>query len=567
VSRDEDIDRREFLRRLGATAGGLAGLAAGASALGGCSSQHGSSAPTTHHGSAGTGQAGSTTTTEAVHTGDFGLPIADWLVEENSRPGTTDWLKTSTPHLGVEGYVDQVSAQPEDELTLYATTTAEYLEPKIFRLGWYQGKGARLMADLGKHRGVVQPAPSFSADTRMVECHWQPSLRFEIGSDWPSGYYLMRLGTSKGWAQWVPFVVRDDTSKAAVVVQSAVTTWQAYNLWGGYSLYLGPTAGGGDSVDERSYVVSFDRPYPPSWEDGSADLFGNEYPFVALVERLGVDVTYWTGVDLHARPQLLGNHRLLVSLGHDEYWSSTMRFACQDALSKGVNFAFLGANACYRHIRFEDSPIGKNRRIVCYKTAYTQDPLYGVNNNEVTSDWDAGPVPRPESQLIGIEYQAFQPYGSPFADLVVVDSSHWIMEGTGLSDGATIAGVNGAEFDRYSPGAPSPTNVHIVCHSPITSVSGPSYSDMSYYTASGGGGVFASGTASFVNRLWANPGPLPMPFAPGPIPNVTAPLTRITTNVLAALSAGPGSVHKPSEANWSKWYKAGQTGPPPVDVP
>jgi hypothetical protein len=460
-----------------------------------------------------------------------------------------------------------VSAASGDEVTLYVTSTAEYLEPKIFRLGWYQGKGGRLVADLGRRPGVVQPAPSFSPETRMVECHWQPTLRFGVGSDWPSGYYVVRIGTSKGWAQWVPFLVRDDSSKAAIVVQSSTTTWQAYNLWGGYSLYLGPTAGGGESVDERSLVASFDRPYPPGWEDGSADLFGNEYPFVALVERLGADVTYWTDVDLHERPSLLANHRLLVSLGHDEYWSSTMRFSCQDALAKGLNLAFFGANACYRHIRFEDSPTGANRRVVCYKTDYQQDPLYGVDNAEVTSDWPAGPVPRPESQLIGVEYQAFQPYGSAFEDLVVVDSSHWIMKGTGLANGSKIPGVNGSEFDRYSPGAPSPANVHIVCHSPITSVSGPSYSDMAYYTVAGGGGVFASGTASFVNRLWANPGPLPMPFAPGPIPGVTEPLTRITTNVLATLSSGPASAHQPSEANWTRFYAPGQGSPPPIDVP
>jgi hypothetical protein len=90
---------------------------------------------------------------------------------------------------------------------------------------------------------------------------------------------------------------------------------------------------------------------------------------------------------------------------------------------------------------------------------------------------------------------------------------------------------------------------------------------MSYYSAPGGGGVFASGTASFVTRLWANNGHLPQPFAPAPVPGTTEPLTKITTNVLAALTKGPGSKHYPSEANWTKFYSAGSSAPSSVDVP
>jgi hypothetical protein len=560
VSRE--LDRREFLRRLG-----LAGAAVGATALGaGCDSGPASS-PGTQKEHPPTSKPGTTTTTAAsrVHIGELGLPVADWLVEENSRPGTTDWLVTATPPGGVEGYADHVSAQAGDEVTLYVTSTAETVKVKAYRLGWYQGKGARFVANLGNRPGVVQPAPAFNRATNVVECHWKPTMRFQVGRDWPPGYYLLRLGTSKGYSQWVPLVVRDDASKAAIVVQSAVTTWQAYNRWGGYSLYLGPTATGSD-VSNRSRVVSFDRPYPPGWEDGTADLFGNEYPLVQLVERLGVDVTYWADTDLHARPALLANHRCLVSLGHDEYWSSTMRFACQDAVAKGLSIAFLGANACYRHIRLDPSPTGDDRRVVCYKVA-SEDPWYGKDNAEVTANWFEGPDPRPESALTGVEYQAFQPSGSAFENLVVTDPSSWIMEGTGLKAGAQIPGANGSEFDRYVPGAPAPENFAIVCHSPITSVVGPSYSDMGYYTVKGGGGVFASGTASFVNRLWANPGALPVPFAPRPIPGVTAPLTRITTNVLAEFAKGPVAVARQSEANWRGFYGPGSTAPPPVDVP
>jgi hypothetical protein len=551
---------------------GAAAGAAGAAALGGCttsSSDRSRAASPPRRSSAGhtTGTAVPADRGGGVHLGEYDLPIADWLVEENLRPGTTDWLVTGTPPRGIEGYLDHVSAQAGDVVTLYADSRAREISVLAYRLGWYQGYGGRLVADLGHAKARVQPEPHFTPGINMVECHWSPTMRFEVGTDWPPGYYLLRLGTSpQGWSQWVPFLVRDDSSRASFVVQSAVTTWQAYNLYGEYSLYLGPAAGGGSEAANRSRVVSFDRPYPPGWEDGSADLFGNEFPLLALVERHGIDVTYWTDLDLHERPELLANHKCLVSLGHDEYWSSTMRFSCQAALEKGLNIAFLGANACYRHIRLEPSPTGGNRRQVCYKDA-SEDPLLGKDNAEVTANWGEGPVPRPESQLIGIEYQAFMPAGAPLADLVVTDPGAWVFAGTGLKAGARLRHANGSEFDRYSPGAPSPPNVQILCHSPITSVLGPAYSDMSYYTVKGGGGVFASGSASFVNRLFDNAGMLPQPFAPGPIPGVTAPLTRVTLNVLSELAKGPAAARLPSVPNWDRFYQPGSGAPASVDVP
>ena len=159
------------------------------------------------------------------------------------------------------------------------------------------------------------------------------------------------------------------------------------------------------------------------------------------------------------------------------------------------------------------------------------------------------------------------PSGTPFFDLVVAEPGAWVFAGTGLREGSRLRRSNGSEFDRYSPGAPSPANVQILCHSPITSVLGPSYSDMSYYTVKGGGGVFATGTATFVDRLWDNSGVLPKPFAPGPVAGVTAPLTRITLNVMSELAKGPADARRPSVANWDRFYRPGSGAPASVDVP
>jgi hypothetical protein len=224
----------------------------------------------------------------------------------------------------------------------------------------------------------------------MVEAAWKPSLGFWITSDWVQGVYLLMLVGSDGSKSYVPLIVRNDASHADLVIQLPTTTWQAYNLWGGYSLYAGP---GGDA--NRAHVVSFDRPYSTS--RGAPDFFDRAKPLISLAERKGFDVTYWTNNDFHQRPGLLRHHRALITLGHDEYWSSEMRTGALGARARGVNLAFLGSNADYRHIRLVASPLGGARREIDYKTDWRQDPLYGVLNQDVTSEWRTGPMPRPSA--------------------------------------------------------------------------------------------------------------------------------------------------------------------------
>jgi hypothetical protein len=109
----------------------------------------------------------------------------------------------------------------------------------------------------------------------------------------------------------------------------------------------------------------------------------------------GLDLTYWTDVDLHANPQLLGNHRCLFSLGHDEYWSSPC--AGRPSFNAGGgNLAFLGANACYRQIRCSPTSVGPNRLQVCYKDA-AEDPIARQDPSLTTVNWNQAPVNNPES--------------------------------------------------------------------------------------------------------------------------------------------------------------------------
>ena len=308
------------------------------------------------------------------------VPVAAWLLEENEKPGTIDWIVTGQqePH-AIEGFASQVSAQAGDTVAVCVNTTARTVALEAYRMGYYQGLGGRLVYRSGSAPGQAQPAATVDATTGMVSCPWRPTFTLDIDTTWPPGCYLLKLVGTGGEQQYVPLTVRDDTSTAAFVIQNSVTTWQAYNLWNGYSLYYGPDGKGGQDFANRARIVSFDRPYPHTWAQGCADFLGNEFPLLYHLESYGIDLTYWTDVDLHQRPQLLTNHRCLFSLGHDEYWSKPMRDAAVKAVAAGVNIAFLGANACYRQIRLQASPNGPDRQQICYKTA-SEDPLLGVQD-------------------------------------------------------------------------------------------------------------------------------------------------------------------------------------------
>jgi hypothetical protein len=251
---------------------------------------------------------------------------------------------------------------------------------------------------------------------------------------------------------------------------------------------------------------------------------------VQLVERLGLDITYATNIDVHRHPERLTRHRALLSLGHDEYYSGAMRDGLQGARDGGVNLAFFGANAIYRQIRFESSALGDDRHQVCYKSA-DEDPMTRTDASACTVNWRDAPIDKPENQIIGIQYES----NPVSADMVITNPGNWVFEGTGFQAGTRLAGVVGGEYDRYYPGAGVPTNVEILAHSPLVCNGRPSFGDMTYYTAPSGAGVFATGTQTWITNLDQKV--------------LLKPVIDVTTNVLLGLGRGPAAEDHPSQAN------------------
>jgi hypothetical protein len=479
----------------------------------------------------------SSSATDVAATNDpwAGYRGPDWIARENQTPGTTDWTIPDDPKMWdkIRGYASSTSVDHGDSFTVFVTTGAPSWKADAYRMGYYQGNGARLVWSSGDQRGTPQRAATVDRKTNMAEAIWDPSLVVETDSSWPPGVYLIRLTSSDGGATFVPMIVRDDGSEAALLVQSSVTTWQAYNAWGGANHYTG--AGGLAST--RARVISFDRPYGGN---GSGEFFGREFEFVYFAERLGLDVTYWTDIDLHERPELAQRHKAVISLGHDEYYSTRMRDGLEQARDHGVNIAFFGANAIYRKIRLEDSSVGSSRRQVNYRSA-SEDPLTGKQPSEVTVSWRDAPSSRPESSLIGQMYEC-----NPVeADMVIVDAGAWMFEGSELENGDKLPDAIGNEYDRVMPESPTPENIQVVAHSPVTCGGKRSYADATYYTAASGAAVFAVGTFWWIE-------PLKTECPNGPATHTDCQIQRVVENILRSFAIGPNGERHPSVNNLAK---------------
>src|SRR5207249_6763319 len=99
----------------------------------------------------------------------------------------------------------------------------------VYRMGWYQGLGGRLVQHIGPLNGTLQPACPTNATTGMIECQWASAYTLATQSTWTSGIYVALLTNAQKFQNYIVFAVRDDSRVAALLYQQPVTTYQAYN--------------------------------------------------------------------------------------------------------------------------------------------------------------------------------------------------------------------------------------------------------------------------------------------------------------------------------------------------
>lgn len=357
-----------------------------------------------------------------------------------------------------EGYTDRLSYTAGDEVRFHVSSPVPY-DLEVARVGprrevvWKQ---AGLPA-------APQPVP---ADASAHGCRWNAVSSVPVGDDWQTGYYAVRLtaagdGAGKPAASEAFFVVRPKHpgQGSKVLLQLATNTYNAYTNWGGYSLYA---YNGRHKVQGRR--VSFDRPQHSLFERW-------EGPFVRWAESAGYAFDYCVNSDLEFHPDLLRHHKLVLSVGHDEYWSAPMRDHLEAFIGGGGNVAFFSGNTCCWQVRSEDS----GRALACWKQSFGDDPYYWSGDHKhLTTLWSHYLVGRPENALTGVGFLwgGYHRSHGQFMDgpgaYTAHRPDHWLLAGTGVRRGdpfgAKLPGykVVGYECDgcelEWKDGLPVPTH-------------------------------------------------------------------------------------------------------------
>jgi hypothetical protein len=460
-------------------------------------------------------------------------------ISESKLPGDPRWdIRHPGAPDAIMGYAGLASALPGEPVPLYVSTIARSFRVLAFRMGWYRGDLARLIWQSGSIRGRRQGRPARSHPTNTVSTDWAPSLSVPT-HDWPAGSYLLRLDAEDGAQRFVPLTIRTPDNAGKVVIKNSTATWQAYNMWGGYDLYNGP-AGVAD-YGSRSLAVSLDRPFDLN---GAFMFLAHERKLIQLAEKMQLPLGYASSMDIAADAGLLRGASAVISGGHDEYWSPPERANVTAARDAGVNVAFLGANCMFRRTRLAGSRLGSNRLVICYKTSWMQDPMYGHDNALVTSDWREPPHPDPESSITGTLYES----NPADAALVVVSPDSWLFRGTGVRRGTRFPGLVGIEYDRVNPDSPVERPIEILSHSPLTCRGIHSYADSAYYTHRSGAGVFNAGTMRWVRSFSGDIG--------YGIDQRTGRFVRqVTANVLRAFADGPAAEKYPARDNLAEMHE------------
>ena len=236
------------------------------------------------------------------------------VAAENRKAGTHAWAVgpgTLGAQNAIEGYTDHASVAPGQSFRLYVSTTAPAFTVAAYRMGYYGGADGHLVWQSPQTKGVRQTAQSIDPTTHMVECGWQPSLTVATAG-WVPGEYLLKLVSSTGNQRLVPLIVHSTATAGHIVLLSGITTWQAYNTWGGYSLYRGADG----SYATRAREVSFDRPYlDPDEAAGDGLFFPFDQALVSFAEQHDLPVAYESDLELETSPQLFQGARAIVSDG------------------------------------------------------------------------------------------------------------------------------------------------------------------------------------------------------------------------------------------------------------
>lgn len=372
----------------------------------------------------------------------------------------------------IEGYCSPLSAVAGAPIALHVSTRADRYAVSVER--WGATREVVWQAD--DQAGTFHPVPD-GADAH--GCEWPAALQIPTSAEWPSGFYLVTLrahgaAADRSTAQ-ACFVLRPATPSGAPLLVLGTNTWNAYNNWGGCSLYTG------------GHQVSFRRPFargllnrveverddrkarPVRWDEvpdadgdcymayraehgypaaiGSAGWFTHERRFVEWAEARGHRFDYAISSDLDIDPSIVDGRRLVISVGHDEYWSAGQRATVERHVARGGDLLSMSGNTMFWQVRL----VGHADHMVCHKyRAHIDDPVMGTDDQSTMSGmWGDPVVGRPESALFGAAsaWGLYHRFGHATArgvgGFIVYRDDHWLLTGTDLRYGDVLGARDG----------------------------------------------------------------------------------------------------------------------------
>jgi hypothetical protein len=451
--------------------------------------------------------------------------------DENKKSGTSSWQLLGGRRRGhIAAYVGSESIRPGATQRVYVDAPrSRWIRAEVYRMGWYDGHGGRLV--LASHKLKPRKQPGCPHDTQLgvVYCTWHPNLSFQIPPGLPSGVYVVKV-TSSGVAETYALFVVESVKPRPLLVQLPTATYQAYNDWGGNSLYPSQDLVGVTGTTQ-GVEVSFDRPYKTM--SGAGQLFDRDLAIIRFIEREGYDASYTTGSSVDTNPAQTTGHRMLLDFGHSEYWSQRQVDAFRRARDAGTNLAFLSSNTMVWRVRFALN----GHRIVGFKEHVAADPDKSLPSGLMPdagapltgTAWAQCVTPRYTSGTQThptYHYYAWKPAASMKPD--------WLFHDTGFTSSSLVSGIVGYEPDQTSSTSPPGTQV-VGSGSTLCQHGGPpsGLGQSTLYTAKSGALVFSSGTLGW--ELGLSPMPNESPDAPR---RADPRLVKLTENLFDKMLGG-----------------------------
>lgn len=387
---------------------------------------------------------------------------ANWIAAENAKPGVTldknRWADVDfRAASGSALWINKDSVSCGDSVDIHATLylhdriSTPYRTFRALRIGWYNGAGARELWSSPPIKLSAQKIIEPKTNLRMVDTKWPVTTSFQVGHDWTPGFYLIISEDSSGKIDnLAPLIIRSPRGNSKILLSHSFLTWNLYNPFGGRSAYFGNGSSTLERRNERSRVVTMDRPILGS---GGYSIHRDGVSMVQFLEKNGINYDQESDLNIDRYPSILKDYNELILSGHAEYMTRRIFNSIIASRNNGVNLAIFGGNTALWQTRLTESPIGPDRRIIMYRYA-NEDPVTDLD--QVTIEFKDRRLNVPQTLITGSQTTGVHVYGKYYATQI----PKWLK----IPTNASIDGISpDSEVEgSFKSSKASPPNINVL---------------------------------------------------------------------------------------------------------